>query len=218
VNGARHSSLPASRPPELQRLRRHAAVEQAPERVPPHQIVTRLTPPGIAATAATETQSMKMTIEDRLTPPGIAATAAAGRTTAGNCNSPPHAPRNCSDCGAADPQALPGCRAASRPPELQRLRLGLKPEEIDGDGPPHAPRNCSDCGCLPGFDGNSLISRLTPPGIAATAATPSRFRHRACWPASRPPELQRLRLGEELLVGSGGHPPHAPRNCSDCGH
>src|SRR5579862_7487140 len=84
---------------------------------------------------------------------------------------PPHAPRNCGDCGRCCLSIRAYRTPASRPPELRRLRLQCTAYAL------------------------GLLSRLTPPGIAATAAAgPQAWRGRS-WTASRPPELRRLRHG-----------------------
>ncbi len=170
--------LPASRPPESRRLRPF----QHPFRRPPDH---RLTPPGIAATAATA-RVWLMSVFTRLTPPGIAATAAATGTTNWNSHYPPHAPRNRGDCGRSHFLRFRANKAASRPPESRRLRLAAA------------------------GDGGAFISRLTPPGIAATAALSRALFPRSRRAASRPPESRRLRLASPRFDVSGGSPASRP--------
>ena len=225
---------PASRPPELRRLRPHFRIEQTP-------------------------------VFDRLTPPGIAATAASMVSMGEPDGQPPHAPRNCGDCGNSHDETHTHLGTASRPPELRRLRpliflpvqpssCRLTPPGIAATAaarsrwptpwsgcPPHAPRNCGDCGLAGEIRIECIRARLTPPGIAATAALRQPTIRDAFSPASRPPELRRLRpsylrsssarkvrrltppgiAATAAAVQRGfkavGLPPHAPRNCGDCG-
>src|SRR6185437_11610127 len=105
--------------------------------------------------------------------------------------------------------------SASRPPELRRLRQCERYHACAASGPPPAPRNCGDCGIsgTPNTQPRSTASRppelrrlrpssglallqtrfrLTPPGIAATAAF------------------------KNVADDKEAEPPHAPRNCGDC--
>ena len=160
--------IPVSRPPELRRLRPSSGA------IAPY-MSSRLTPPGIAATAAW---------------PGL---------QGDELLLPSHAPRNCGDCGLASMLPPTRLRAVSRPPELRRLRPSSKrcrnsvnskpvsrppelrrlrrnvltvfwcnttsvsrPPELrrlrqklrdpkqDLSEPSHAPRNCGDCGAASG--------------------------------------------------------------------
>ena len=177
-----------SRPPELRRLRPTGSNWA-------RRLSIRLTPPGIAATAAAvhvgrhwrdqavsrppELRRLRPTTalsacncaSIRLTPPGIAATAAIGRTVIHlRANRPSHAPRNCGDCGtfrhrvgfvptpSHAPRKWGDCGGSGRAYLNRRLR------------PSHAPRNCGDCGRRSAKPTHALFTRLTPPGIAATAA------------------------------------------------
>ena len=158
----------------------------------------RLTPPGIAATAALAVPILSPRILPASRPPGIAATAAwasqpklfwpasrprnrgdrgpGGKARDFNRAGPPHAPRNRGDCGAT------------------RLLSTYQPS------PPHAPRNRGDCGTSGGITGSIGTVRLTPPGIAATAAERTSATAGFNPPASRPPESRRLRLGTRWVV------------------
>ncbi len=107
----------------------------------------------------------------RLTPPGIAATAAMRRSKPDAHCPPPHAPRNRGDCGIRRSMTST-CRTT----------------------PPHAPRNRGDCGLNVHATASDAVFRLTPPGIAATAASRFKARFQTQHPASRPPESRRLRL------------------------
>ncbi len=175
--------MAASRPPESRRLRRPPAG--------PLYLTSR-----------------------RLTPPGIAATAATFRVVTLGAEPPPQAPRNRGDCGderSADAYAIP---AASRPPESRRLRPGGgRPGGRDRTSP-HAPRNRGDCGRSACLKIARQFHRLTPPGIAATAAPhATRGLPRPC-PASRPPESRRLRpllLFEFQHEQSASRPPESRR-------
>ena len=186
LDWTRHPSS-ASRPPESRRLRPCAVVNPTRDCPPPHAprnrgdcgsaviglatgrrsrltppgiaataasdgyeprraALRRLTPPGIAATAALSTRQASTAVV-RLTPPGIAATAASRVTTRLDASIPPHAPRNRGDCGFG-------------------RRLG----GLQWARPPHAPRNRGDCGVASGCNRRLIDS------------------------ASRPPESRRLRL------------------------
>ena len=202
---------PASRPPESRRLRRGRATAKTLPPWPPHPPRNRgdcgwaadgqndcphgrLTPPGIAATAAQRAVMSDATFKTRLTPPGIAATAAS--------------------CFHSSIWTL---MTASRPPESRRLRperrlltrlfRRLTPPGIAATAaqasqstnvtslfPPHAPRSRGDCGLdlarrflscpsasrfpqsrrlrrIGRVSMKHLSGRLTLPGVAATAAT-----------------------------------------------
>ena len=212
---------PASRPPESRRLRRGCWIRTvaAP---PPHAprnrgdcgptctsvalaLVDRLTPPGIAATAALASR-LDACAELRLTPPGIAATAASHamvmtwrwtiRLT------PP---------GIAATAAQLTARECLRP--ISRLT----PPGIAATAA-QATRSQGD-----------QSTRLTPPGIAATAARQCRSQPASCRAASRPPESRRLRhvrvrlsrlspgIAATAACRASAAPPHAPRNRGDCG-
>ena len=152
-------------------------------------VLVRLTPPGIAATAAGRPhgrrvqpphaprnrgdcgrRGLALPLSNAAPPhaPGIAATAATNNEAEFNPR-PPHAPRNRGDCGARALVLAKRSMAASRPPESRRLRQEIRDVVNLMLRPPH------------------------PPGIAATAASgqPSTW---AYW-----------------------RPPHAPRNRGDCG-
>ena len=150
--------LAASRPPESRRLRRSQ---------PPHAPGIAATAAEFASRPP-ESRRLRLDrsqhVRDmfRLTPPGIAATAATCVHGDQQPN-PPHAPRNRGDCGIASRCVMPAkwirltppesrrlrpmdlatpTSSASRPPESRRLR----PEFFRHPGPPHAPRNRGDCG------------------------------------------------------------------------
>ena len=136
----------------------------------------------------------------RLTPPGIAATAASvGRCAEGNQSA--SRPRNRGDCGCFLAVLNPApAVTASRPPESRRLRrsdLSRLPFHAERILSASRPRNRGACGRGAGLHGTceamNLRSRLTPPGIAAPAAGALSGRPRNRWPASRPPESRRLR-------------------------
>ena len=110
---------------------------------------------------------------------------------------------------------------------------------MTGVDPPHAPRNRADCGNAV-IAGTACLPRLTPPGIAPTAAVTAEFDGQAFLAASRPPESRRLRRNRAAdgcyrrrrltppgiaptaaaRTRTSAHatvPPHAPRNRADCG-
>ena len=186
--------MTASPPPESRRLR-HVRQLSAVGRE------ARLTPPGIAATAAAAgvnnqkngvpphpprnrgdcgfgRRAFGRALEFRLTPPGIAATAAGRGTGARSVDIPPHPPRNRGDCGTKGiMKTAYRSVAASPPPESRRLRLlarGLGRLRGLAASPPPESRRLRRRGI---GRWKARFDRLTPPGIAATAAP-------AAWRAS----------------------------------
>ena len=174
--------------------------------VPVVRSKVRLTPPGIAATAASVDAVLRQT--RRLTPPGIAATAALWRRR-DKRRCPPHAPRNRGDCG-----------------ETNRTWRKL--------GPPHAPRNRGDCGFATAQGDTWTASR--PPesrrlrrpvpaaglnaGCRLTPPESRRLRHiRGSGMRTRPASRPRNRgdCGISFTTPRSTGPPHAPRNRGDCG-
>ena len=129
-----------------------AATAASSARIACRPQLIRLTPPGIAATAADELRMTDGFVNTRLTPPGIAATAARllGSVDLGcmPASRPPESRRLRPGMRSFTP-GIARCsdrNPASRPPESRRLRLASTRLAIDAD------------------------VRLTPPGIAATAA------------------------------------------------
>ncbi len=202
--------------------------------------MSRLTPPGIAATARSAV-GRKCGQLIRLTPPGIAATARAEALPEARVLCPPHAPRNCGDC--APIHGTPK-QDNWNPPHAPRncgdCAFNMS-AVLCNHNPPHAPRNCGDCARSSNAPASGPMSRLTPPGIAATARKSSGVPHCSrrlrltppgiaatardhqprsgvsAHPASRPPELRRLRaVGDTVTIRETNLPPHAPRNCGDC--
>ena len=202
---------------------------------------------------------------DRLTPPGIAATAASLR---GQCHAvtpsasrppesrrlrPPAPSRRAATIGAAsrppESRRLRLSRVilaqsvictASRPPESRRLRRGHRRSGITLQ-PPHAPRNRGDCG--PAIARGE--PRDLPPHAPRNRGDCGRTSHvgfrRVTMSASRPPESRRLRHRRGRATSTDAArltppgiaataasrhahviadiktPPHAPRNRGDCG-
>ena len=169
----------------------------------------------------------------RLTPLGIAATAAVHDSHAPRGNAPPHATWNRGDCGRCWHTIRPcAIRPASRHLESRRLRLSKRDAEDECHSaasrhlesrrlrrrwkralgrcnePPHATWNRGDCGPMIRLEALPSIIRLTPLGIAATAARLARIHVWTLDSASRHLESRRLRQCQSRS------PPHLGESAS----
>ena len=111
--------------------------------------------------------------------------------------------------------------APHAPGKSRRLRPRRREHPAGTHLPPHGPRNRGDCGIRLCHRSLRNIGRLTPPGIAATAARRDAATRRRAEPASRPPESRRLRhyglhaLAKDYYANSAA--PRPPESCGDCG-